>query len=193
MEQQRQSDAQDQQFREQSQQQSQEQSQQYQQTQPQSSGGYRSSGTLPAHHVANNAPVKVDPKTDTAPNAIARHDYATALRLARPKALAGDANSQHVLGFLYESGSGVPQDYAVAASWNRKAAEQGNDGAQADLGWMYYEGLGVPRDNVQAYKWLVIAGRTDMTARRHMQQVQAAISYDEMSQGLSLAQQWAPK
>ncbi|HVU29282.1 MAG TPA: tetratricopeptide repeat protein [Sphingomicrobium sp.] len=133
-----------------------------------------------------------DPAADTPARAIERGDFATALRLARPRALAGDASAQHVLGYLYETGSGVPLDYEIAASWNRKAAEQGNAGGQADLGWMYFKGLGVPRDPVQAYKWLVLAGREDMTARRHMKEVEAAITHDQMSQGLSLAQQWIP-
>ena len=58
---------------------------------------------------------------------------------------------------------------------------------------MYFKGLGVPTDPVQAYKWLVLAGREDMTARRHMQEAQDAITDDQMSQGLSLAQQfWTP-
>ena len=195
MEQQRQSDEQDQQFRDQMQQQQQDQQQQYQQqAQPQSQSYVpQPSSSARGTQGASKAPLHpVDPKTDTPANAIKRGDFTTALRLARPKALAGDASAQHALGYLYETGNGVPLNYEIAASWNRKAADQGNVGGQADLGWMYFKGLGVPPDPVQAYKWLVLAGREDMTARRHMQEVQAAISYDQMSQGLSLAQQWTP-
>lgn len=183
---QQQSDQQDQQFR---------QRMEPQQPEPPPQQSYSpdrsSSGTITQQnskgsaHATNTGP-------DTPAKAIARGDFATALRLARPKALAGDAAAQHTLGYLYETGSGVPLNYETAASWNRKAAEQGNVGGQADLGWMYYKGLGVSRDPVQAYKWLVLAGREDMTARRHMREVAAAITYDEMSEGLSLAQQWTP-
>ncbi|MFL6735821.1 MAG: tetratricopeptide repeat protein [Sphingomonas sp.] len=193
MEQQRQSDEQDQQFREQMQQQ--QQQQQYEQrAQPRVQGSApQTSDAQGGTHQASKAPLRqIDPKTDTAANAIKRGDFTTALRLARPKALGGDAAAQHVLGFLYETGNAVPLNYEIAASWNRKAADQGNAGGQADLGWMYFKGLGVPRDPVQAYKWLVLAGREDATARRHMQEVQAAITYDQMSQGLSLAQLWSP-
>lgn len=196
MEQQRQSDEQDQQFREQMQQQQHEQQQQYQQqAQPEMQSDVpQASHSQNSTRQALKAPLhQVDPRTDTPAAAIKRGDFTTALRLARPRALAGDASAQHALGFLYETGNGVPLNYEIAASWNRKAAEQGNAGGQADLGWMYFKGLGVPEDPVQAYKWLVLAGREDMTARRHMQEVQAAITYDQMSQGLSLAQQWTPR
>lgn len=193
MEQQRQSDAQDQQFRQQMDQQQQNQQPQYEQ-QPQGVQNYAPAPSqAPAStSLTSREPHSADVGPDSPTKAIARGDFSTALRLARPKAIAGDASAQHALGYLYETGSGVPQDFTTAASWNRKAAEQGNAGGQADIGWMYYKGLGVPQDPVQAYKWLVLAGRENMTARRHLQEVAAAITYDQMSEGLSLAQQWTP-
>ena len=48
-------------------------------------------------------------------------DYATALRLWRPLADAGNANAQFRLGYMYHDGQGVPQDYAAAAAWYRPA------------------------------------------------------------------------
>ena len=92
MEQQRQSDEQDQQSRAQMQQQQQEQQQQYeQQAQPQMQGdvpqaSHSQSGTRQAFTAP---PHQVDPKTDTPANAIKRGDFTAALRLARPRALAG--------------------------------------------------------------------------------------------------------
>ena len=59
-----------------------------------------------------------------------RGDYATALRLRRPLARAGDAKAQFNIGFLYVIGTGVPQDYAEAVKCYRMAAEQGDFEAQ---------------------------------------------------------------
>ncbi|MCX8500811.1 MAG: sel1 repeat family protein [Alphaproteobacteria bacterium] len=57
-----------------------------------------------------------------------------------PKAEAGDAECQVLLGAAYALGRGVPQDYAEAVSWFRKAAEQGNALAQYSLGAIYKKG-----------------------------------------------------
>src|SRR5262249_33205656 len=70
-------------------------------------------------------------------DAYRKGDYATALRLWRPLADAGNSDAQFRLGFLYHQGQGVPQDHAAAAAWYRKAAEQGNKWAQYLLGVLY--------------------------------------------------------
>jgi TPR repeat protein len=98
--------------------------------------------------LAKKAPSAVDPET-----AYQNADYATALRLARPPAEAGDARAQSVLGRLYHGGYGVAQDYNEAAAWLRRAADQGDPKAQLNLGVMYSEGQGVPQDYVQAAEW----------------------------------------
>ncbi|SEP42856.1 Sel1 repeat-containing protein [Rhodospirillales bacterium URHD0017] len=82
-----------------------------------------------------------------------RGDYATALRLLRPLAAAGDADAQNNLGTMYHTGKGVPQNYATAVSWFRRAADQGVAVAQDNLGDMYSRGLGVPQDYAEAIKW----------------------------------------
>ena len=64
---------------------------------------------------------------------------------------SGDAIAQANLGWMYQSGEGVPQDYAEAMNWFRLAADQGDAIAQANLGWMYQSGKGVPINNVEAY------------------------------------------
>ena len=46
---------------------------------------------------------------------------------------AGDANSQHMLGWMYENGVGVEEDSVAARIWYRKAAQQGHEGAKSDL------------------------------------------------------------
>jgi len=82
-----------------------------------------------------------------------RDDYATALRLWRPLADAGDATAQYNLGIMYRNGRGVPQDNATAVSWYGKAAKQGDAHAQINLGFMYERGQGVPQDNAMAVSW----------------------------------------
>ena len=45
----------------------------------------------------------------------------------KKKAEQGDADSQYILGFMYNNGQGVPQDHAEAVKWFRLAAEQGTE------------------------------------------------------------------
>ena len=84
-------------------------------------------------------------------------DYATALRLWRPRAAQGVALAQNNLGLMYYNGQGVPREYDEAAKWYRLAAEQGNVTAQSNLGSMYFSGVGVPQDYVQAYVWVSLS------------------------------------
>src|SRR6202043_3977565 len=66
----------------------------------------------------------------------------------------GDPAAQTYLGFMFETGRGVPQNYTEAAICYRRAAEQGDSLAQYYLGLLYDKGQGVPRDIVEASKWL---------------------------------------
>ena len=68
----------------------------------------------------------------------------------------GDATAQFNLGYMYDTGEGVPENDAEAVRWYRMAAEQGDATAQVSLGLMYALGLGVPKDDVQAYAWVNI-------------------------------------
>jgi hypothetical protein len=69
----------------------------------------------------------------------------------------GSALYQTYLGYMYETGQGVPQDYHLAAYWYRLAAEQGHVRAQHLLGLLYDRGQGVPLNYVEAHKWLNLA------------------------------------
>jgi TPR repeat protein len=80
-------------------------------------------------------------------------DDATALRIWRQLADAGNAEAQLALGTMYEFGEGVPATLAEAAKWYRKAAEQGNVEAQLNLGFMHVNGQGVSRDYAKALIW----------------------------------------
>ena len=84
-------------------------------------------------------------------------DYAVAHRLLLPFAERGDAFAQFYLGYMHETGDGVPQDYAAAARWYRLAAEQGVAAAQLHLGDMYDNGRGVPQDYAAAARWYRLA------------------------------------
>jgi len=66
---------------------------------------------------------------------------------------AGDPEAQNRLGFMYDTGEGVPEDDSQALGWYMKAAEQGLDRAQYNVGGMYYKGEGTRQDKVEAALW----------------------------------------
>jgi|GEM_PF-1275835 len=57
--------------------------------------------------------------------------------------------AENNIGFLYESGQGVPQDNEKASKWYLKAAEQGFVMAQNNLGRIYQ----IDKDYAKAAKW----------------------------------------
>ena len=83
-----------------------------------------------------------------------RGNYVVAARLITPLAEHGNADAQGTLGYMYETGRGVPQNLTYASYWYRRAAEQGHPAAQYRLGLQYDKGVGVPLDVVEAHKWL---------------------------------------
>jgi len=85
--------------------------------------------------------------------ALARQDYATAIKEYRPLAERGDAEAQYRIGRLYEFGKGYPKDQAQGIAWIRKAAAQDHVDAQQELGFIYATGDGVKQDDVQAAAW----------------------------------------
>lgn len=84
-------------------------------------------------------------------------DYAVALLCYRLAAERGNAEAQHHLGLLYESGLGVEQDTRQAAHWYRQAADQGYADAQTGLGLLHEAGDGVAQDTAEAIKWYRLA------------------------------------
>ena len=69
----------------------------------------------------------------------------------------GRAWAQSKLGWMYDTGHGVPQNYEEASKWYSKAAMQGDAWAQNNLGVMYQSGQVVRRDDVEAYKWYCLS------------------------------------
>lgn len=91
--------------------------------------------------------------------AVARRDYATALKEFKHLAEEGDVAAQVNLGNLFMKGLGVKQNYVEAERWYRNAAEQNERMAQSKLGILYYHGLGVYQDKAEAARWFEKAAR----------------------------------
>lgn len=70
----------------------------------------------------------------------------------RSKANAGDAESQHELGWCYLEGHNCEQSYKSAFHWFSKSAEQGNVESVYWLASLYRDGEGVEKDISQALK-----------------------------------------
>ena len=73
-----------------------------------------------------------------------RQDFVRASNIFIPLAERGVAPAQTWLGFMFQTGRGVPQNYTEAAMWYRRAAEQGDSLAQYSLGLLYDKGQGGP-------------------------------------------------
>jgi TPR repeat protein len=127
-----------------------------------------------------------------------RQDYGLAARIFVPFAERGAPSAQAYLGFMYETGRGVPQNYTEAAIWYRRAAEQGDSLAQYSLGKLYDRGQGVPRDIVEASRWLNLA---TAGAPRHAREARARIrdavttkmTRGEIAQARLRALEWVPR
>jgi len=130
-------------------------------------------------------------------SAFQRQDYVTASRIFIPLAERGSAAAQTHLGFLFETGRGVPQNYTEAAMWYRRAAEQGDSRAQYSLGLLYDRGQGVPQDIVEASKWLNLStaaapSRAREARARIRDAVTTKMTRGEIAQARLRALEWAP-
>jgi hypothetical protein len=130
-------------------------------------------------------------------SAFNRQDYARASQVFIPLAERGEASAQAYLGFMFETGRGVPQNYTEAAMWYRRAAEQGDSLAQYSLGLLYDRGQGVPRDIVEANKWLNLstagAPRKAREARARIRDaVTTKMTRGEIARARLRALEWAP-
>ncbi|WP_246775237.1 tetratricopeptide repeat protein [Bradyrhizobium diazoefficiens] len=130
-------------------------------------------------------------------SAFQRQDYVTASRIFIPLAERGNAAAQTYLGFLFETGRGVPMNYTEAAMWYRRAAEQGDSRAQYSLGLLYDRGQGVPQDIVEASKWLNLSTaasppRVRESRARIRDAVTTKMTRGEIAQARLRALEWAP-
>jgi TPR repeat protein len=130
-------------------------------------------------------------------SAFNRQDYLSASRIFIALAERGIAAAQSYLGFMFETGRGVPQNYTEAAMWYRRAAEQGDSLAQYSLGLLYDKGQGVPRDIVEAGKWLNLSTAAAppgaREARGRMRDaVTTKMTRGEIARARLRALEWAP-
>ena len=129
--------------------------------------------------------------------AFMRQDYVRASSIFIPLAERGNPSAQAYLGFMFETGRGVPQSYTEAAMWYRRAAEQGNGTAQYSLGLLYDKGFGVPRDVIEANKWLnlstsIATPRERERRARIRDAVTTKMSRGELAESRLRALEWAP-
>jgi uncharacterized protein len=130
-------------------------------------------------------------------SAFNHQNYVAASRVFIPLAEQGVPAAQSYLGFMFETGRGVPQNYTEAAMWYRRAAEQGDSLAQYSLGLLYDRGQGVPRDIVEASKWLNLstaaAPRRAREARARIRDaVTTKMTRGEIAQARLRALEWVP-
>lgn len=130
-------------------------------------------------------------------SAFSREDYGLAARIFVPLAAQGVPAAQTYLGFMLETGRGVPQNYTEAAMWYRRAAEQGDSLAQYSLGLLYDKGQGVPRDIVEASKWLNLStAAAPRRAREGRARIRDAVTTKmtrgEIAQARLRAIEWVP-
>ena len=112
-------------------------------------------------------------------NALAKKDYATALREWKPLAEQGHAPAQSGLGAMYFQGTGVSKDYKTAVKWFRLAAEQGHLLAQANLGWIHYKGIGVSQNHKIALKYHRLLLKNDAANKKQKDLARGYIKISE--------------
>jgi TPR repeat protein len=111
-------------------------------------------GAVAAWALASGPVLAADPnELKNAIKALDAGDIKSALPIVQNYALNGAIAAQNELGWLYETGHGVPVDYREAVKWYRLSALQGGPSDQTNLGRMYEQGLGVPKNYVEAEKW----------------------------------------
>jgi hypothetical protein len=109
----------------------------------------------------------------------------------------GDPQAQTQVGFMYETGRGLPQDYMAAVYWYRRAAEQGFPRAMHQLGLMYDKGQGVAEDYVVAHKWLNLAAAgAEGNDREYFLRIRNAVANKmtiaQQTEAQWLARNWRP-
>jgi TPR repeat protein len=139
-------------------------------------------------------PAQADPVAQ-GEHAFRRGDSQRAARKFRPPAKHGHPLAQTYMGFLYQTGRGVPQFRPGAAKYYQWAAEQGNPIAQYNLGLLYDKGHGVPQNYVLAHKWVnLAASRSRGDEREYYARIRDAIeskmSHDQLETAQYLARDW---
>lgn len=121
-------------------------------------GGVSAAGAQGGPFNAGGVPPPMNAQTAAARQLFIDGRYGEALAVLRPRAEAGDAVAQNLVGVAYDHGLGYARDPVAAAHWLRRAAEQGDARAQQNLGQLLRDGRpGVPDDQAEARRWLQAA------------------------------------
>ena len=94
---------------------------------------------------------------DEGMNAYTSGDFDTAAREFKLLAVAGDKESQYMLGLLHEEGQGVVKDDVEAAHWYARSAGQGYVDAYFALGQLFVHRQGERQDRMAAHHWFSLA------------------------------------
>ncbi len=100
-------------------------------------------------------------------DAFQQNDLETARSLWTDLAGQDNAEAQHRLGILYDSGQGVTRNPERAAAWYRRAAMQDHAKAQTNLGAMYARGEGVAKDYKSAFDLMQRAASQGLARAQH--------------------------
>jgi hypothetical protein len=84
-------------------------------------------------------------------NYLDQKDFAHALPAFQEACSGGDSTGCFGIGFMYQSGTGVPQDYKKAGEFFTQACDLGKMMGCKFLGYLYGMGLGVPMDRDKAF------------------------------------------
>lgn len=121
-------------------------------------------GALKGTIAADDDKAKQDEKTDI----LSYKEKGAALRQTAPAkaydyylkaAVAGDAESQFIVGYMHEFGEGMSKDPKKAALYYNAAAKQGYWAAQHNLSILYYNGNGVEKNYNSAFRLAYDAAR----------------------------------
>jgi TPR repeat protein len=118
----------------------------------------------------------------------------TVLRENLLPAQQGDPQAQMFMGYLYETGQGVPQNYTKAVQWYQRAAEQGNTLAQSQLGNMYRLGKGVSQNYIYAYMWFALAAKGGNANAKELRRfVASKMNPAEIAEAKRMVHEWTPR
>jgi TPR repeat protein len=95
-------------------------------------------------------------------------DYARAKTLLESAGAGGSGSALGLLGYMYETGRGVPADPSRAFHYYQQSADLGNSDGMYSLGRCYQGGIGVAKNDAQAQKWFAAAKSHGTDPGAHM-------------------------
>jgi uncharacterized protein len=119
-------------------------------------------------------------------------DWGVARAAFHEAATAGSPTAMAYLGWMHETGRGVPVDGEQAADWYRRAARAGAHDYAIKLGWMYLGGHGVEQDRVTACKWANLAAAGGDPAGNELRiALEAQLEPEQIHRARATAVAWA--